>query len=249
MTASTSVLFTASAYATFVEDGAQAIHDAASKRGSVAALFQAMAAPAYGDADKQNEVAALLSAIRSAAYAKRERALPRIDPAKRDHFKKSVENSIAYAFKTAGDAAGCKFKFDRSAGTYTVAPLALKGEGQNTANGKDEKSAEQSSALVAAAEAAPVLVKGDRLAHLQGVMAQLIQAGYSMAEIEAAAHAVAMIEGKRKADDEQAEQATKPKAPAILAAQLPAVMASKGAKVKAPRKAKAKPAASASAAA
>lgn len=241
----TTQLFTPTAYAAFVEDGAQAIHDAASKRGSVAALFQAMAAPAYGDADKQNEVAAILSAIRSAAYVKRERALPRIDPAKRDHFKKSVENSIAYAFKTAGDAAGCKFKFDRSAGTYTIAPLTLKGEGGNTASGKDDNSAEQSSALVAAAEAAPVLVKGDRLAHLQGIMAQLIQAGYSMAEIEAAAHAVAMIEGKRTADDAQAAKAAEPKAPAILAAQLPAAMAAKGAKIKAPRKSK--PAASAAA--
>ena len=238
MTASSSALFTPTTYAAFVEDGATAIHEAASKRGSVAALFQSMAAPAYGDADKQNEVAALLSAIRSAAYAKRERALPRIDPAKRDHFKKSVENSIAYAFKTAGDAAGCKFKFDRSAGSYTVAPLALKGEGKATASGKDDNSAEQSAALVAAAEAAPVLVQGDRLAHLQGIMAQLVQAGYTWAEIESAAHAVAMIEGKRAADTEQAAKASEPKAPAILAAQLPAAMAAKGAIVKAPRKTK-----------
>lgn len=239
MTATTTTaLFTPTTYAAFVEDGAQAIHDAASKRGSVAALFESMAAPAYGDAEKQSEVAAILSAIRSAAYAKRERALPRIDPAKRDYFKKSVENSIAYAFKIAGESAGCKFKYDRSAGTYTVAPLTLKGEGGNTASGKDDNSAAQSSAIVAAAEAAPVLVKGDRLAHLQGIMAQLIAAGYSMAEIEAAAHAVAMIEGKRAADTEQAAKATEPKAPAILAAQLPAVMAAKGAKVKAPRKEK-----------
>lgn len=232
-------LFTATQYASFVEDGATAIHEAASKRGSVAALFQSIAAPAYGDEEKQTEIAAALSAIRSAVYVKRERALPRIDVAKRDHYKKSIENAIAYAFKTAGDAAGCKFKFDRSAGSYTVAPLALKGEGKKpTAQGKDDNSAAQSSALVAAAEAAPVLVAGDRLAHLEGVVTQLISAGYTLPEIEAAVHAIAAIEGKRAADTEQAAKATEPKAPAILAAQLPAVMASKGAKVKAPRPSK-----------
>ena len=218
-----------------------AIITAAKGRGKVAALFRAFAEPAYNDPTSQAVCADTLSAVRRELLVKREASAKRMAADDRDAFKRSVENSLSYGLRVAGEAAGCKFKFDQKKQAYVVADLPAANEKPSaTANGKDKNAGEQSAALVAAAEAAPVLVAGDRLAHLEGIVSQLLAAGYKVAEIEAAVHAVAIREGKRDADAKAAEKAKEPKAPAILAEKLPAVMASKGAKVKAPRKAKAK---------
>lgn len=228
-----------------------AIIEAGKGRGKVAALFKTLAAEAYGDLAKQKEVADILTAIRREVHAKADQAARRMAPGGcRTTFKKAVENALVYGLRVAGRAAGCKFKFNQSTKIYEVADAPAAGEPTSpSASGKDENVADQSRALADAAEAAAVLVAGDRLAHLQGIVTKLIGAGYTLDEIESAVHAVAMIEGKRRTDAELASKATEPKAPAIVADKLAATMAAKGAKVKAPRKAKAKPADKASKAA
>lgn len=206
---------------------------AAKGRGKVAATFRAFAEKAYDDPAAQAACADTLTSVRRELMVKRESAAKRMPDADRDAFKRSVENSLAYALQQAGKAGGCKFRFDQKAQAYTVHDLPAAGEkAPATAGGKDANSAEQAAAIVEAAEAAPVLVAGDRLAHLEGIVSQLLAAGYTLAELETAAHAVAMREGKREADATMAEQAAEPKAPAILADKLADAMASKGAKVK-----------------
>lgn len=256
---------TVQSFESTVTAAASAIVDAGKSRGKVAALFRALASDAYGDQARQAEVAETLTAIRREVHAKAERALRHIAPDDRAAFKKAVENSLVYGLRMAGEAAGCKFKFSQKAKVYEVVDAPAAGESANhTAAGKDENVSDQSRALVEAAEAAEVLAKGDRLAHLQGIVSKLIGAGYTLDEIESAVHAVAMIEGKRRTDAELAKKATEPKAPAIAKARaskvgkggeskaptsaeaFAAALASKGVKVKSSRKAKAKPAADAS---
>lgn len=206
---------------------------AAKGRGKVAATFRAFAEKAYGEPAAQAVCADTLTSVRRELMVKRESVAKRMPDADRDAFKRSIENSLAYALQCAGKAAGCKFKFDQKKQAYTLHDLPAAGEkAPATAAGKDANAAEQAAAIVEAAEAAPVLVAGDRLAHLEGIVAQLLAAGYTLAELEAAAHAVAMREGKRDADKALAEKATEPKAPAVLAEKLADAMTSKGAKVK-----------------
>lgn len=129
----------------------------------------------------------------------------------------SYINAIAYAVKCAGDVADCTFPWDSKRKAYNVGDKKAAGEKpQATAAGKDSNSAEQSAALVDAAEKAPVMVAADRQGHLMGILSSLLGAGYTLAEIEAAWHGMA---GKLASDEKAAEvaaSATEPQAPALL---------------------------------
>lgn len=229
---------TVQSFESTVTAAASAIVDAGKSRGKVAALFRALASEAYGNPARQAEVADTLTAIRREVHAKAERALRYIAPDDRAAFKKAVENSLVYGLRMAGEAAGCKFKFNQKTKVYEITDAPAAGESaNNTAAGKDENAADQSRALVEAAEAANVLAAGDRLAHVQGVITKLVRAGYTVEEIQSAIHAVAMIEGKRRTDAELANKATEPKAPAIAKARASKV--GRGGESKAPTSAEA----------
>lgn len=218
-------LFTAEVFAQSVATLSAAVIDAAKSRGKVAAEFRAIAAPAYGDSDKQSEVAQLLGAIRADITVKREsyaKYLASHDRAAEvDAFKVSVIDAVTYAGKVAGKAAGCAFKWDAKAKTYSVADLPAAGETPApTATGKDANSAEQAADIVAAATVAPEQSKAQRLAHLDGVITGLLSAGYTLAEIEAAFHAKAGELGAKAAEEQAQTEATEPKAPALLVDKL-----------------------------
>ena len=215
-------LFNETTFAASVSTLAAAVIDSAKGRGKIAAAFRDIAGPAYADLAKQSEVAELLAATRREIQTKREAYCKWLSSngqaANVDAFRKSVINAVTYAGKVAGDAAGCEFKYDQKSETYSVKDKPAAGEkGSNTAAGKDAKSAEQSAALVAAAEAAPVLAAADRQGHLMGILSSLLAAGYTLAEVEAAWHGMA---AKVAADEKSAEvaaSATEPQAPAKLA--------------------------------
>ena len=214
-------LFTESSFAASVSTLATAVIDSAKGRGKIAAAFRDIAAPAYGDKAKQSEVADLLAAVRREITSKRESYCKWLSSngqaANVDAFRKSVINAVTYAGKVAGDAAGCAFKYDQKIEAYSVQDKKAAGEkAQQTAAGKDANSAEQSAALVDAAEKAPVMVAADRQGHLMGILSSLLGAGYTLAEIEAAWHGMA---GKLASDEKAAEvaaSATEPQAPALL---------------------------------
>lgn len=240
-------LFTPESFAASVLSLSTAVIDAAKSRGKVAAEFRAIAAPAYGDSDKQSEVAQLLGAIRADITVKRESYAKYLASHSRadevDSFKVSVIDAVTYAGKVAGKAAGCAFKWDAKAKTYSVADLPAAGESSAptlSATGKDSNSAEQAADIVAAATVAPEQSKAQRLAHLDGVITGLLSAGYSLAEIEAAFHAKAGELGAKAATEAAQTEASEPKAPAILADKLIAEgSAPNGAKIKRQRGAKA----------
>ena len=214
-------LFTESSFATSVSTLSAAVIDSAKGRGKIAAAFRDIAAPAYGEPAKQKEVAELLAAVRREIQAKRESYCKWLSSngqaANVDAFRKSVINAVTYAGKVAGDAAGCEFKYDQKSETYGVKDKKAAGEkAQATAQGRDENATEQAQALNDAAEKAPVMVAADRQGHLTGILASLLAAGYTLAEVQAAWHGMA----SKLASDEKAAAAaaaaTEPQAPAML---------------------------------
>lgn len=214
-------LFNETTFAASVSTLAAAVIDSAKGRGKIAAAFRDIAGPAYADLAKQSEVAELLAATRREIQTKRESYCKWLSSngqaANVDAFRKSVINAVTYAGKVAGDAAGCTFKYDQKTETYSVQDKKAAGEkAQPTATGKDANNAEQSAALVDAAEKAPIMAAADRQGHLTGVLSSLLGAGYTLAEIEAAWHGMA---GKLASDEKAAEvaaSATESQAPALL---------------------------------
>lgn len=220
---------------------AESIIAAAKSRGKIAREFRALAESAYADADKQAELSVTLGQIRGLVSTRSEAVAKRLPADDRDAFKKAVLNQLGYAAKVAGDTAGCLFKYDQKSKTYSVADKPAANEKPApSAAGKDANSAAQAADLVAAATVAPEQSKAQRMAHLDGVLRGLIQAGYSMAEVEAAFHAAAMALGKARTDAEVTEAAQQPQAPAILADKLAQTVAAKGQAKPAQRKRTAK---------
>lgn len=215
------VTIASTAVAVDVDKLAAAVIDAAKSRGKCAREFRAAAEHAYADKVKQDALSVTLGQIRHVINQRQEAVAKRMGADDRDVFKKAVINQLAYATKVAGDTAGCRFVWDQSSKTYAVRDLPAAGEkSKQTAAGKDEKSAEQSEALARAAEAAHVLRALDRQGHLMGICANLIEAGYTMAEIEAAYHATATRLAAEATAKEIAEAAQKPMAPELLAQKL-----------------------------
>ena len=215
-------LFTDATFAASVSTLAAAVIDSAKGRGKIAASFRDIAAPAYDDKAKQGEVAELLAATRREITAKRETYCKWLSSngqaANVDAFRKSVINAVTYAGKVAGDACGCVFKYDQKTESYSVADKPAAGEkAQQTAAGKDANSVSQSSALISAAAAAPVLVASDRHGHLMGILSSLLNAGYTLTEVEAAWHGMAAQVAQGEKAAEIAASAQNPLAPAILA--------------------------------
>ena len=222
-----------------------AIINATKQRGAVAKLARAVAEQAYNDRDKQAVVAEFLSSVTREVAAKRDAYIKyltqRGQAADVDTFRKSCVNQITYAVTVAGQAAGCKFVRDGDGYRTADLPAANETTG-NTAKGRDKNSAEQSAALVAAAEAAPVLAAGDKAAHLDGILTQLLAAGYTLAEVEAAWHAKAAAVAAEEVAAEVAATATVPNAPAILERKVASVadlFQGNAKPARAPRKAKA----------
>lgn len=215
-------LFTDATFAASVTTLAAAVIDSAKGRGKIAASFRDIAAPAYDDKAKQTEVAELLAATRREITAKRETYCKWLSSngqaANVDAFRKSVINAVTYAGKVAGDACGCTFKYDQKTESYSVADKPAANEkAQQTAAGKDANSAEQSAALVDAAEKAPIMVAADRHGHLMGILSSLLGAGYTLTEVEAAWHGMAAKVAQGEQAAEVAASAQNPLAPAILA--------------------------------
>lgn len=229
-----------------------AIINATKQRGAVAKLARAVAEQAYGDKDKQAVVAEFLTSVTREVTAKRDAYIKYLTQrgmaSEVDTFRKSCVNQITYAVTVAGQAAGCKFVRDGDGYRMADLPAANETKG-TTANGRDKNSAEQSAALVAAAEAAPVLTAGDKAAHLDGILTQLLAAGYTLAEVEAAWHAKAAAVAAAEVAAEVAESATVAQAPAILERKMATVndLFQGTAKVKPVRKPKANKATAASA--
>ena len=215
-------LFNDATFAASVTTLAAAVIDAAKGRGKIAASFRDIAAPAYDDKAKQSEVAELLAATRREITAKRETYCKWLSSngqaANVDAFRKSVINAVTYAGKVAGDACGCVFKYDQKSESYSVVDKPAANEKtQPSAAGKDQNSAAQASALISAAEAAPVMVANDRQGHLMGILSSLMSAGYTLVEIESAWHGMAAKVAQGEQAAEVAASAQNPLAPAILA--------------------------------
>ena len=206
-------------YAAQVSTLSDAIAEQANGSKRLAAAVRTIAAGYIG---KAAELAELLTATRLQVFSRRDKAVSMLkkqnDFAGADVLAKSYINAIAYAVKCAGDGAGCTFPWDSKRKAYNVGDKKAAGEKpQQTAAGKDANSAEQSAALVDAAEKAPIMVAADRQGHLMGILSSLLGAGYTLAEIEAAWHGMA---GKLASDEKAAEvaaSATEPQAPALLA--------------------------------
>lgn len=205
-------------YAAQVSTLSDAIAEQANGSKRLAAAVRTIAAGYIG---KTAELAELLTATRLQVFSRRDKAVSTLkkqnDFAGADVLAKSYINAIAYAVKCAGDVADCTFPWDSKRKAYNVGDKKAAGEKpQATAAGKDANSAEQSAALVDAAEKAPVMVAADRQGHLMGILSSLLGAGYTLAEIEAAWHGMA---GKLASDEKAAEvaaSATEPQAPALL---------------------------------
>ena len=205
-------------YAAQVSTLSDAIAEQANGSKRLAAAVRTIAAGYIG---KTAELAELLTATRLQVFSRRDKAVSTLkkqnDFAGADVLGKSYINAIAYAVKCAGDVADCSFPWDTKRKAYAVGDKKAAGEKpQATAAGKDANSAEQSAALVDAAEKAPVMVAADRQGHLMGILSSLLGAGYTLAEIEAAWHGMA---GKLASDEKAAEvaaSATEPQAPALL---------------------------------
>lgn len=205
-------------YAAQVSTLSDAIAEQANGSKRLAAAVRTIAAGYIG---KTAELAELLTATRLQVFSRRDKAVSTLkkqnDFAGADVLAKSYINAIAYAVKCAGDVADCTFPWDSKRKAYNVGDKKAAGEKpQATAAGKDANSAEQSAALVDAAEKAPAMVAADRQGHLMGILSSLLGAGYTLAEIEAAWHGMA---GKLASDEKAAEvaaSATEPQAPALL---------------------------------
>lgn len=172
--------------------------------------------------NKPAELAELLTTLRAQVFSRRDKAVQSLKSQKdfsgADVLGKAYINALSYAVKCAGDVIDHKIAWSTKGKQYALADKPAANEkAQQTAAGKDQNSAAQSSALVAAAEAAPVLVATDRHGHLMGIMSQLIGAGYTLAEIEGAWHGMAAKVAQGEKAAEIAASAQNPLAPAILA--------------------------------
>ncbi len=209
---------------------------AAKGRGKVAKEFAELARPTIGEPELQKQLADTLNSIRRELNVKRDADVTylkqRGEDTAADTFVKQCLNTFGYAVTVAGKTAGCKFQWDNTNSTYVRRELAV--PAAPTAKGKDANSAEQSAALVAAAEAAPVLAASDKQGHLMGVLSQLLKAGYTLGEIEAAWHGMATKVAADQVAAEVAATATVPQAKVIATLPKPV----NGMQVKAPRKAK-----------
>ena len=217
-TTTTTTTTIADQYAAQVSTLSDAIAEQANGSKRLAAAVRAIAADYIG---KPDQLAELLTVTRFQVFSRRDKAVSSLkkqnDFAGADVLAKSYINAIAYAVKCAGDVADCTFPWDSKRKAYNVGDKKAAGEKpQATAAGKDANSAEQSAALVDAAEKAPVMVAADRQGHLMGILSSLLGAGYTLAEIEAAWHGMA---GKVARDEKAAEvaaSATTPQAPVLL---------------------------------
>lgn len=172
--------------------------------------------------DKPEQLAELLTTLRAQVFARRDKAVQSLKSQKdfsgADVLGKAYINALAYAVKCAGDVVARAFPWDTKAKAYAVADKKAAGEkAQKTAAGKDANSASQSAALVAAAAAAPVLVATDRQGHLMGILSNLLGAGYTLTEVQAAWHGMSSKVAQGEKAAEVAASAKNPLAPAILA--------------------------------
>ena len=205
-------------YAAQVSTLSDAIAEQANGSKRLAAAVRTIAADYIG---KPEQLAELLTVTRFQVFSRRDKAVSTLkkqnDFAGADVLAKSYINAIAYAVKCAGDVADCTFPWDSKRKAYNVGDKKAAGEkAQATAAGKDANSAEQSAALVDAAEKAPVMVAADRQGHLSGILSSLLSAGYTLEEIQSAWHGMASKVAKGEKAAEVAASATEPKAPALL---------------------------------
>ena len=209
---------------------AEAVREAANGGKRLAVVARAAAVQFNGN---KIDYAAFMTSVRGEVFAMRDKAVALLknkgEFAESDVLAKEYINRLAYAASQGASVLDCRLVWDAKAKAYKVADKPAAGEksGQ-TAAGKDANSAAQAADIVSAATAAPEQSKAQRMAHLDGVLLGLIDAGYSLAEIEAAFHAAAAGVAKADADKLGAEQAQHPKAPTILADKLAEVVASKG---------------------
>lgn len=227
-----------------VSELATVITDAAKGTIKAARAFRALAEPAYGDLAIQGQVAECLTSVRREVLANQETYCKWLashgQAAMVADYKRSLVNQLAYASKVAGQAAGCKFEWDKTKKLYRVADLPAANETPaDTAAGKDQNSASQAADILEIAATAPELSKADRAAQLDGAILALVNAGFTFPEIEAAVHARAMADAATMANAAADAANLEPKAPAVLAEKLQAAgTTGNGIKVKAPRKAK-----------
>lgn len=206
-------------YAAQVSTLSDAIAEQANGSKRLAAAVRAIAADYIG---KPEQLAELLTVTRFQVFSRRDKAVSTLkkqnDFAGADVLAKSYVNAIAYAVKCAGDVADCSFPWDTKRKAYAVGDKKAAGEkAQPTAAGKDANSAEQSAALVDAAEKAPIMAAADRQGHLTGILSSLLAAGYTLEEIQSAWHGMAAMVAKGEKEAEVAASATAPQAPALLA--------------------------------
>ena len=228
-----------------VSELATVITDAAKGTIKAARAFRALAEPAYGDLAIQGQVAECLTNVRREVLANQETYCKWLashgQAAMVTDYKRSLVNQLAYASKVAGQAAGCKFEWDKVKKLYRVADLPAANETPaDTAAGKNADSAGQAADVIAAAAAAPELSKADRATKLDGAIVALVEAGFSFQEIESAVHGLAARMAASAADADANAENMAPKAPAVLAEKLEkAGTTTNGIKVKQPRKRKA----------
>lgn len=228
-----------------VSELATVITDAAKGTIKAARAFRALAEPAYGDLAIQGQVAECLTSVRREVLANQETYCKWLashgQAAMVTDYKRSLVNQLAYASKVAGQAAGCKFEWDKVKKLYRVADLPAANETPaDSAAGKDTNAASQAADVIAAAAAAPELSKADRAAKLDGAIVALVNAGFTFPEIEAAIHGLAARMAASAADADANAANLEPKAPAVLAEKLQAAgTTDNGIKVKAPRQRKA----------
>ena len=217
-TTTTTTTTIAEQYAAQVSTLSDAIAEQANGSKRLAAAVRAIAADYIG---KPEQLAELLTVTRLQVFSRRDKAVATLkkqnDFAGADVLAKSYINAIAYAVKCAGDVADCSFPWDTKRKAYAVGDKKAAGEkSQQTAAGKDANSAEQSAALVDAAEKAPVMVAADRQGHLMGILSSLLSAGYTLSEIESAWHGMSSKVGRDEKASDVAASATEPQAPALL---------------------------------
>lgn len=211
---------TSNLFAAQVTTLSDAIADQANGNKRLAAAVRTVAADFTS---KPAELAELLTVLRSQVFSRRDKATRTLkgqaDFNGADVLAKSYTNALAYAVKCAADVIDFKIVWDTKGKQYALTDKPAANETKpNSAAGKDANSAAQSAALVAAAEAAPVMVATDRHGHLMGIMSQLMTAGYTLTEIEGAWHGMAAQVAKGEEAAKVAASATNPLAPAILAA-------------------------------
>lgn len=228
-----------------VSELATVITNAAKGTIKAAKVFRDLAAPAYGDLAQQGQIAECLTSVRREVLANQDTYCKWLaSHGQADmitDYKRQLVNQLAYASKVAGQAAGCKFEWDKTKKLYRVADLPAANESPaDTAAGKDENSASQAADVIDNAAAAPELSKADRATKLDGAILALVNAGFTFPEIEAAVHGLATRMNAASVDAQANAANLEPKAPAVLAEKLEqAGTTGNGIKVKQPRQRKA----------